>query len=764
MTFLPPLKNRLTDYIGKNNLGLLLEAFRQLLVDHSESRKEVILYENRYNSTVKNRLKNIISYDEAQRELSQINVAILALIDKLTEEDFKLQDQEAIDNLLNDLENNTKKKIQNQGNILHRIPEKMEVNKWTECLIRIAYEENQLYKDLKKEAGDVRMKRPIGNKMRVEIIQIKGEKKFEIDHISSKKQFISWTHPTDWVINIKPLKKGVHKLYLRIGIIEEKNGKEIPNELVVNKAITIVSSAPENTALTNPLKVYKSGISFFPLSDQLSSEAFNAGVPAHLNNKGLAASLFINHIIAALITLFGGGAVALGYFDYQAEKKDLDGLHSKIEQYEKCQPAKAIMLIDEFIEEEGFWFSRKAKEKRRLISTTVPWSKLEGEALCDEIDNYLAICPKGQFAEQARQMKQQLSRDSICVSIIIPIPFPDPPEPKELKLNIDYTYQKEKNRLRLKIIDGVPNYHFTMGYYGRIDTSIIFSSSGNHYIDIRSFKKNPGEYRFRITDKKGTVQKGKFIIELDTSPLPINPYPECYEEIRGRAKGAKKCALYFYHSTKSYVSKKMKYITFADNQVKQTIDEFYEYGSMDVANPENCPLPSSFKNAPAVLLYCSENNDQIFIPGYQQASQFDSLLMNFQANCFNPITDIKEAPKEVKIEQSFNRNPEGTTYVLLETKDKFYKWVPRALPEGYGIQVLAVEKYYSMVTAAECLQSIFPEKRIYIDFKDNYYKIFIGSFKERKKADYFKNNIFYKNQEACIKPYLKNKLFVKNFN
>ncbi|QQS31029.1 MAG: hypothetical protein IPM47_08950 [Sphingobacteriales bacterium] len=139
---------------------------------------------------------------------------------------------------------NTKNKYK-QGKVLYLIPEQMELLKRHNCLIRIAPEEislDELKKGIKNisEANiqDIR----IDSLMKAEIIDDTDGEYFDINLIGDLEQAIEEDGYTDWQYSIKPLKEGVHSLWLKISVmvrIPELDKLAFKNIVVLDKKIMV---------------------------------------------------------------------------------------------------------------------------------------------------------------------------------------------------------------------------------------------------------------------------------------------------------------------------------------------------------------------------------------------------------------------------------------------------------------------------------------------------------------------------------------------
>jgi uncharacterized protein Smg (DUF494 family)/uncharacterized protein YihD (DUF1040 family) len=125
----------------------------------------------------------------------------------------------------------------------------MEFEKVTRCVVRISVNEQVIQEgleNLKTQNRDI----IIAEVMKVtlsEATSLEG-KHFEIEAVSENKQRVrikDIKNYTEWLFNVKPIKKGTHKLSLKVYIIEKIDNDEITQQLTFEEVV-IVSSKEEN--------------------------------------------------------------------------------------------------------------------------------------------------------------------------------------------------------------------------------------------------------------------------------------------------------------------------------------------------------------------------------------------------------------------------------------------------------------------------------------------------------------------------------------
>ena len=145
-----------------------------------------------------------------------------------------------------------------QGKILYYIPGMMQVEKWTRCTIRLAWEELLLSEGLKiPEEGRMIESIRLGNVMQVSLEESQSGQNFEINALNNTEQFISEDEFTEWLFDVKPHKEGTFTLILRVTLIQIIEGFERKKDIVLERNVKTESYVPN--ALTK-FEVAEDGI------------------------------------------------------------------------------------------------------------------------------------------------------------------------------------------------------------------------------------------------------------------------------------------------------------------------------------------------------------------------------------------------------------------------------------------------------------------------------------------------------------------------
>jgi hypothetical protein len=192
---------------------------------------DATMLESRYNTAFNDFTnKGILPRADYDRTVAQINYALLEIVEKL-EKSAPLSTSTA--------------KSKNSGRILHTIPGIMPVGKERRCIVRIAYDDETLLRDLKVDENTTIENVRIAEVMGVELVDFNETPAFSIRTITEEEQFISADDYTQWLFMVKALREGKFPLTLKVAVIEEVNGKERKRDIVLEKEIFIISNIEE---------------------------------------------------------------------------------------------------------------------------------------------------------------------------------------------------------------------------------------------------------------------------------------------------------------------------------------------------------------------------------------------------------------------------------------------------------------------------------------------------------------------------------------
>ena len=202
---------------------------------------DTILLESRYtNASNDFTLKGILPREDYDRTVAQINYALLEIIEKL-EKSAPLSTGTA--------------KNKNSGRILHNIPGTMPVGKERRCIVRIAYDDETILRDLTVDENTTIENVRIAEVMGVELVDFNEIPAFSVRTITEEEQFICDDDYTQWLFMVKALREGKYPLTLKVSVIEEVNGKERKRDIVLEKEVFIISQIEEPPAAAKASEV-----------------------------------------------------------------------------------------------------------------------------------------------------------------------------------------------------------------------------------------------------------------------------------------------------------------------------------------------------------------------------------------------------------------------------------------------------------------------------------------------------------------------------
>ena len=195
---------------------------------------DAVMLESRYNSAASDfTIKSILPREDYDRTIAQINFALLETLEKI-EKSAPLSIGTP--------------KNKNSGRILHNIPGTMPIGKERRCIVRIAYDDETLLRDLKADENTVIQSVRISEVMAVELVDFNETPAFSIRTMTGQEQFLSEEDFTQWIFMVKALREGKFPLTLKVAVIEEVNGKERKRDIVLEKEVFVISNIEEPAA------------------------------------------------------------------------------------------------------------------------------------------------------------------------------------------------------------------------------------------------------------------------------------------------------------------------------------------------------------------------------------------------------------------------------------------------------------------------------------------------------------------------------------
>lgn len=132
-----------------------------------------------------------------------------------------------------------------EGKVLYHIPRMMQVNSWSKCTVRLAWEEIILIKGLQIPKDQIEIESiRLAEVMQVNLSESKGGTNFEIICPSKEEQFITEDEFTEWIYDVKPLTLGNFTLILKISLIRMIEGQQRQKDIVLKREVTTETFVP----------------------------------------------------------------------------------------------------------------------------------------------------------------------------------------------------------------------------------------------------------------------------------------------------------------------------------------------------------------------------------------------------------------------------------------------------------------------------------------------------------------------------------------
>ena len=222
------LKDRLRTLLV-NDIGAALKALKKVLPENAPRLNDVLSLEGRLNDANLGKLRGIISTEDLQLSNNRIRTALMELISALEPADFETR----------------KPGLQiprdKTGSILYKIPTSMVLGKETPCIVRLAFEEESIVRNIEL-TEDTKLKPiRISTVMDVTLLDPNPVPAFSIRTLSTAEQFVEQGDYTEWIFFVNPLKEGTFSLMLKVSVVEIVLGKERKKEIVLEESVQIVT-------------------------------------------------------------------------------------------------------------------------------------------------------------------------------------------------------------------------------------------------------------------------------------------------------------------------------------------------------------------------------------------------------------------------------------------------------------------------------------------------------------------------------------------
>ncbi len=231
MKTLETIQNELRELVTQG-IDLTLAALKKALKPGTDCHNDLILLEGRYQDVSRQLIQGTIANEDATLEFNKIRKELLDFINGLKETDLPGLVAGGEEGGLPDVYN---------GEVLYRIPKKMQLGAESECIVRLAFDRKILTHDFEVHVGDVMKDLRISDVMGVELLDPSADKAFTITTLNDSVQFVEKDLVTEWIFCVTPLKEGEFPLVLKISIIEIINGIERKRNEVLKEQVQIVT-------------------------------------------------------------------------------------------------------------------------------------------------------------------------------------------------------------------------------------------------------------------------------------------------------------------------------------------------------------------------------------------------------------------------------------------------------------------------------------------------------------------------------------------
>lgn len=231
MKTLEAIQNELRELVTQG-IDLTLAALKKDLKPGTDCHNDLILLEGRYHDVSRQLIQGTIANEDATLEFNKIRKDLLDFINGLKETDLPGLVAGGEEGGLPDVYN---------GEVLYRIPKKMQLGAESECIVRLAFDRKILIHDFEVQVGDVMKDLRISDVMGVELLDPSADKAFTITTLNDSVQFVEKDLVTEWIFCVTPLKEGEFPLVLKISIIEIINGIERKRNEVLKEQVQIVT-------------------------------------------------------------------------------------------------------------------------------------------------------------------------------------------------------------------------------------------------------------------------------------------------------------------------------------------------------------------------------------------------------------------------------------------------------------------------------------------------------------------------------------------
>ena len=284
---LTDLKRTLRQLLPDEGPSAVIAALKKVLPENAAKFSALFQLETRLNMANRDKIRGVLSQEQLELAYNRIASDLMDLLDGLEEPDFSPAGAAA-----------------KTGSILYKIPHTMQVNQEKRCIVRLAFEEDAIIRNIELVDAVLQPIR-VAEVMEVDLVDPNEEPAFSIRQINSAEQFIEKGDFTEWVFFVKPLRTGELPLALRVSVLEVVAGRDRKKEIVLEETIHVVAE-PDNDGFEETTTFKNIGYSVSYSTGAETGAPPAAEPPAEGSN--------IRRLSVALLVflLLGAGAWALG--------------------------------------------------------------------------------------------------------------------------------------------------------------------------------------------------------------------------------------------------------------------------------------------------------------------------------------------------------------------------------------------------------------------------------------------------------------------
>ncbi|MFM7154154.1 MAG: hypothetical protein ACKOZV_08520 [Bacteroidota bacterium] len=440
---LPELINELKDLLI-GDLPAALQALRDLLPENREKYNTIIVMQGQLKDANKAYFRNTIDSDDFQQRLDTIRANCMDFISALGEADFVEQAEDTGE------PDGTK-----YGSVLYRIPRQMPLLKPVICTIRVAMEDDAIFRDIVLDKNvTVREQVEVSGMMTAELMDPAGGI-FTVRSLSAAEQLVREKGYTQWIFSVTPAITGQHQLLVKVSMMEflPDLGRYVPKEVSVLEMVTVSNEGSQSEDEADEIR--RSGpVLKLGQDNQLDTDHFEAAslemeteyappappppvidIPARKYVRGRAAAIMMVLILA------GGTVVWALTPDYTRDwwiasiRDDADGYTVYAGKYRKVPDAglnveKALFLRAEKTNDLSDWrqyqtafgdngqFDNQVSDRIRQIES----KRLASLAQAPEASGFIRFVKDFPESERLPELKTAISKnkaeeDSVLTSL-----------------------------------------------------------------------------------------------------------------------------------------------------------------------------------------------------------------------------------------------------------------------------------------------------------------------------------------------------------